>query len=598
MGLQAKQFTINFDDLTKAIDVDDSAGRSVPINMNFVDEGFLTKDTGYELFGDATDKRSHSLFHYKKKDGTSYIIRALGTALQKYDETEEDFVDISSGDVTITIATPAVVSLTNHGLKANSKFRFETTGALPTGITAGTTYYVISTGLTANAFQFSETQGGSAVNTSGTQSGTHSIYRVYTEDAEFGFYVYDDELFGCNAVENYFKFDGTLFTEFSSAPKGNNLEIFEDRMFVSGVTAEPLSLYYSDVGDPETFDPASVLKPLGTDTVKTQKNYYGVLLIFKEKSIWKLTFIYDQILDLFVPKLEIQSGTYGACSRKSVAWVENDLWFFTGEEVRAIGFVDQQTGVFGINKSVISENIKETLKLIRSKDNVVVAYNNRRFYLGVSLQNTSNNVDTIFVCHLLYGNNWTKYTARDKANVFDFLIIEDDIYTSKSTEDFGIIKWSSSLNDLNTAISSSVLFKRLEDKDFNRFRTFRYLGLMFKDLSANVRVTIKQESSDSIESTEKTFAVGTGLNTGDETSLGQVTFGEELWAGGNELEGTTFDASPFVKKKVSFLSKNQALLIGLANDQMGETFTIARFNLFGKEQPRKLFSPSKIISVN
>jgi len=68
---------------------------------------------------------------------------------------------------------------------------FTTTGALPTGITAGTTYYVIAAGLTANAFEVSATRGGSAVNTSGSQSGTHTATPHIYIDCNLGvnFYI-------------------------------------------------------------------------------------------------------------------------------------------------------------------------------------------------------------------------------------------------------------------------------------------------------------------------------------------------------------------------------------------------------------------------
>ncbi len=82
----------------------------------------------------------------------------------------------SLGTVTVTIASPAVFSLTAHGLAAGDSVIFQTTGALPTGLTAGTTYYVITAGLTADAFEVSATAAGSAVNTSGSQSGTHTAY--------------------------------------------------------------------------------------------------------------------------------------------------------------------------------------------------------------------------------------------------------------------------------------------------------------------------------------------------------------------------------------------------------------------------------------
>lgn len=81
---------------------------------------------------------------------------------------------VKSATITVTIATPGVVTWTGHGLVANDAVKFKTSGALPTGITAGTTYYVRSTGLTANTFQISATAGGSAINTTGSQSGTHT----------------------------------------------------------------------------------------------------------------------------------------------------------------------------------------------------------------------------------------------------------------------------------------------------------------------------------------------------------------------------------------------------------------------------------------
>lgn len=75
---------------------------------------------------------------------------------------------------TMTQASPCVVTTASaHGLAVGDKIYFSTTGALLTGITAGTYYYVITTGLTSTQFQFSATSGGSAINTTGTQNGTH-----------------------------------------------------------------------------------------------------------------------------------------------------------------------------------------------------------------------------------------------------------------------------------------------------------------------------------------------------------------------------------------------------------------------------------------
>ena len=81
---------------------------------------------------------------------------------------------ISKGTATMTIASPCVVTLTAHGLANGNKIYFTTTGALPTGISASTRYYVVNA--TVNTFQLSATLGGSAINTTGTQSGTHTLF--------------------------------------------------------------------------------------------------------------------------------------------------------------------------------------------------------------------------------------------------------------------------------------------------------------------------------------------------------------------------------------------------------------------------------------
>lgn len=84
----------------------------------------------------------------------------------------------ASATVTITIASPAVVNWTSHGLVAGDQVSFETTGALPTGLSVGVVYFVIASGLTTNAFEVSATLGGAAVNTTGSQSGTQTGRRV------------------------------------------------------------------------------------------------------------------------------------------------------------------------------------------------------------------------------------------------------------------------------------------------------------------------------------------------------------------------------------------------------------------------------------
>ena len=74
--------------------------------------------------------------------------------------------------MTVTIASPGVVTLDKNLINGDAVV-FQTSGALPTGIAAGTVYYVINvSGATCN---ISATYNGSAIITTGTQSGVHQL---------------------------------------------------------------------------------------------------------------------------------------------------------------------------------------------------------------------------------------------------------------------------------------------------------------------------------------------------------------------------------------------------------------------------------------
>lgn len=74
--------------------------------------------------------------------------------------------------VTISQASPGVVTWAAHGLPEGTPVVLTTTGTLPTGLTPGTTYYV-KTPL-SDSFNLSATPGGAAINTTVAGSGTHT----------------------------------------------------------------------------------------------------------------------------------------------------------------------------------------------------------------------------------------------------------------------------------------------------------------------------------------------------------------------------------------------------------------------------------------
>jgi hypothetical protein len=86
--------------------------------------------------------------------------------------------------ISFTIASPCVAT-TSVSLVNGTPLQFSTTAALPTGLLPGVTYYVINT--LGSSFNLAATPGGTAINTSGSQSGTHLISPRGVNMADYGY---------------------------------------------------------------------------------------------------------------------------------------------------------------------------------------------------------------------------------------------------------------------------------------------------------------------------------------------------------------------------------------------------------------------------
>lgn len=133
--------------------------------------------------------------YLRDNTGTEALIGSVSSALTQFYQDIGDASNVrvptntnllgvvraqtSSSTITVTIAAPAVVSWTSHGGVTGDKVYFTNSGgALPTGITASTTLFLIR--IDANTFNIATTlanaHAGTAITTTGSQSGTHTAF--------------------------------------------------------------------------------------------------------------------------------------------------------------------------------------------------------------------------------------------------------------------------------------------------------------------------------------------------------------------------------------------------------------------------------------
>ena len=100
--------------------------------------------------------------------GQNLVYGPRGAPMYYWDAT----IGFRNLEVSLTIASPCVMTST-VALTDGTPITLTTTGALPTGLLPGVTYYVKY--LTPTTYNLAATSGGTAINTSGTQSGSQFI---------------------------------------------------------------------------------------------------------------------------------------------------------------------------------------------------------------------------------------------------------------------------------------------------------------------------------------------------------------------------------------------------------------------------------------
>lgn len=164
-------------------------GNVTGARFNLANDGYIRTDSGNttDLPGTtagAIDASSHyNNFNSNQIPGSiTNDVPNVGTIGELI--TSQALGSSSTATVTITIASPGVITWTAHPFSNTAPHSdvapvvFTTSGALPTGITSGTTYWTIPSTITTNTFQIATSAAnaiaGTSVNTSGSQSGTQT----------------------------------------------------------------------------------------------------------------------------------------------------------------------------------------------------------------------------------------------------------------------------------------------------------------------------------------------------------------------------------------------------------------------------------------
>lgn len=190
-------------------------------------------------------------------------------------------VGYTPNPVSITIAVPGVFTLGSGGLSDGMAIVLLTTGALPTGLTSGTVYYV--GGASGSTFRlatsYANAIAGTYITTSGTQSGTHYVSPYAIPVTSLG---------GASAVPDFVNFvmvsDSSRFTiAFGATPYG-------------GGDLDPMLIRWSDQESVVEWTPAATnqagfIRLSHGSEIRTAVQARQEIVVFTDASVYSLQYL-------------------------------------------------------------------------------------------------------------------------------------------------------------------------------------------------------------------------------------------------------------------------------------------------------------------
>ncbi len=352
---------------------------------------------GFSKFTKALPAVCRGAYYALKSDGS--VITFAGTAdkLYQLNNTDYSWKPVSTpATCTISIASPAVVTVTNT-FAANDPVIFSTTGALPTGLTAGTVYYVSATGLSGTSFQVSATAGGASINTSGTQSGTQSVtnnYAALTSTSQWRFAQFGNLVIAVQANAVPQVLDLSSATSFSalggSPPQAAYVDIVGRFVVLSGLLSNSYRIQWSGLNAVTTWTPGVNSSdyqdfPDGGIVRGVAGGEFGT--IFQDQAIRRMSYVPGSPIVFQIERISQDKGLYAPYS---IIRSGETVFFYSNQGFHRIdpGGIPVQIGREKVDRTFLSDLDKGNLQLFMGASDprtsrVYWAYKSANGYAGL-----------------------------------------------------------------------------------------------------------------------------------------------------------------------------------------------------------------------
>lgn len=357
-----------------------------------------------------------------------------------------------------------------------------------------------------------------------------NIISTSSSGRTFGYATYsiDDQVYFGNGADIGYRWSGTSANSTSSVARGNIYLTHESRLFVSGLSAAPNSIYYSKSGDPLDFTGVisatagqGGVQKFGSqgDRIVSLTHFDEKIYVGKQDTLWTFEFNldYGSLSETPIAKELITAEAIGPTYNLSTQVVDNFVsWITKNKKIKNYGTVETSNRLQLLN---LSDKIERTIDNLNFATATSI-YFDRKLYIACRSNSSSYN-DTVLVYDFKY-NAWTKFTGW---NVGDWVIWRGNLYYGDSSMT-KVYKALSGANDNGGNIATSWKSKEI-DFGFPEIRKEGSELYIEGYITANTTITVKVYYDGNTSSPVLTKTI-TGTSASVDSSL-SINFGDRVF---------------------------------------------------------------------
>jgi len=244
-------------------------------------------------------------------------------------------IGFSPIQITISIAVPGLITLpTGFSFSNGTTIAFTSTGALPTGLTVGTVYFVVNS--TGGTFNVATSINGTAITTTGSQSGTQRISQRGIDLADVG------------------DTDTPIFQNYLLVSDASRFVLVFGTNDYGSTTLNPMLIRWSDQENPYVWTPqitnqAGSLQLSHGSAIITAVQSRQEIVVFTDSSIYSLQYVGPPFVwtaQLIADNTSIVGPNAAVIASGAVYWMAVDKFYKYDGRVQTLN-CDLRRHVFG-----------------------------------------------------------------------------------------------------------------------------------------------------------------------------------------------------------------------------------------------------------